>query len=248
MLIGVVVTVLGIIFAVSKVPDIVDTSTDVRAGTSLMKKPHLVAAVLTQFCYVGAQIALWALFINYIRAEAPGMSAGIGTAFPDGWTFERAGSWYFTDRGASRLLSGAFLCFLLGRISGSMALRSFSAHRTLAIYGLVNAVLMSMVVLRLGWISVFALFVANFFMSIMFPTIFSLGDPWTGRRDKARVILHSHGDRGRSRLPVPERLDLQQVDGPGLHRPADLLRRGGPVRLQLGEAGPQERRSALASV
>jgi MFS transporter, FHS family, L-fucose permease len=184
LLIGVVVTVLGIMFALSKVPDIVDTSTEVKAGASLMKKPHLVAAVLTQFCYVGAQIALWALFINYIRAEAPGMSVGVGTAFPEGWTFERAGSWYFTDRGASRLLSGAFLCFLLGRISGSMALRSFSAHRTLAIYGAINAILMTMVVLRLGWISVFALFAANFFMSIMFPTIFSLGIHGLGEETK----------------------------------------------------------------
>jgi len=184
MLIGVVVTVLGVIFAVSKVPDIVDTSSDVRAGTSLMKKPHLVAAVFTQFCYVGAQIALWALFINYIRAEAPGMSAGMGQLFPDGWTFEKAGLWYFTDRGASRLLSVGFACFLLGRISGSMALRSFSAHRTLAVYGLVNAILMSMVVLRLGWISVFALFAANFFMSIMFPTIFSLGIHGLGEETK----------------------------------------------------------------
>jgi len=34
---------------------------------------------------------------------------------------------------------------------------------------------MALVVLRLGWLSVGALFASNFFMSIMFPTIFSLG-------------------------------------------------------------------------
>lgn len=184
LLIGVVVTVLGVIFALSKVPDIVEKGVEVKGGAALGKRPHLVAAVLTQFCYVGAQIALWALFINYIRSEAPGMSAGVGQAFPDGWTFPRDGSYFFTDLGASRLLSVAFACFLLGRITGSMALRTFSAHRTLAVYGLINTVLMALVVLRLGWISVFALMGANFFMSIMFPTIFSLGIHGLGEETK----------------------------------------------------------------
>jgi len=47
--------------------------------------------------------------------------------------------------------------------------------RLLAVYGLVNTFLMVIVIMRLGWLSVFALFFTYFFMSIMFPTIFALG-------------------------------------------------------------------------
>ena len=48
-------------------------------------------------------------------------------------------------------------------------------RRLLAIYALINTVLTAIVIMRLGWISIIALFSTYFFMSIMFPTIFALG-------------------------------------------------------------------------
>jgi FHS family L-fucose permease-like MFS transporter len=38
-----------------------------------------------------------------------------------------------------------------------------------------NVILNILVFMNLGWVSVFALFLSYFFMSIMFPTIFALG-------------------------------------------------------------------------
>jgi FHS family L-fucose permease-like MFS transporter len=56
-----------------------------------------------------------------------------------------------------------------------MILRVCSAHLTLAVFGLINSVMMVLIILHLGWISVAALFLSCFFMSIMYPTIFALG-------------------------------------------------------------------------
>jgi MFS transporter, FHS family, L-fucose permease len=184
-LIGGVVTVLAIIFAFSRVPEVQEKGEVVAAGTSLWRRRHLVFAVVTQFFYVGAQIAVWSLFINYVVAETPAMTAGMAGFFPDGWTFEREGLWYVSDRGASRFFGlGGLGLFFVGRLFGTMVVRTFGAQRTLALYAFINAVLMGLMVLRLGWFSVGALFLSFFFMSIMFPTIFSLGIHGLGEQTK----------------------------------------------------------------
>src|SRR5215469_10705339 len=51
-----------------------------------------------------------------------------------------------TDRGASVLLSfGGFALFLLGRITGSIALRVFKSHSILALYSIVNVFMMVLI-------------------------------------------------------------------------------------------------------
>ena len=90
-----------------------------------------------------------------------------------------------TDRGASLLLSfGGFALFLLGRITGTFALRIFKAHSTLALYSVINVGMMLLVMFPLGWWSVFGLFMSFFFMSIMYPTIFALGIHGLGEQTK----------------------------------------------------------------
>ena len=90
-----------------------------------------------------------------------------------------------TDQGAGKLLSfGAFGLFLLGRFTGSMALRRFKAPMMLALYGVLCLVSMVLVMAPLGWLSVIGLFASFFFMSIMYPTIFSLGIHGLGDQTK----------------------------------------------------------------
>lgn len=55
----------------------------------------------------------------------------------------------------------------------------------LATYATANVFLMLLIVLKLGWVSLGALFLSFFFMSIMFPTIFALGIHNLG--DKAKL-------------------------------------------------------------
>ncbi len=89
-----------------------------------------------------------------------------------------------SDKGASNLASLGFVCFLAGRFTGAGLLRRFSAHRMLALYGLLNVVTTFLVFLKLGWLSVACVFLSYFFMSIMFPTIFALGIFGLGTRAK----------------------------------------------------------------
>jgi len=91
---------------------------------------------------------------------------------------------HISDQGASTLASVGFICFLLGRITGAAMLRSFSAHKVLGLYGVINVLICFLVFLKLGWLSVACVFLSYFFMSVMFPTIFALGIFGLGARAK----------------------------------------------------------------
>jgi len=93
--------------------------------------------------------------------------------------------YHITDRGASVLLSfGGFALFLLGRITGSFALRIFKPQSMLALYSAANVLMMILVMNDWGWLSVAGLFLSFFFMSITYPTIFSLGIHGLGEQTK----------------------------------------------------------------
>ncbi|MEI7935566.1 MAG: hypothetical protein WCK27_02645 [Verrucomicrobiota bacterium] len=142
---------------------------------SLWRRRHFVFAIIAQFCYVTAQTGIFSYFINYLASDAPPLSAAAASKLPGYMTALKAGAYCVTDRGAATLLSfGGFGLFLLGRITGSLALRVFKPHRMLAAYSALNVLMMLCVVLKLGWISVGALFLSFFFMSISYPTIFAL--------------------------------------------------------------------------
>jgi fucose permease len=92
-----------------------------------------------------------------------------------------------SDKGAGNLSSIAFICFLLGRISGSWFLKKAPAHKILGLYALVNVAVCGMIILRLGWMSVLCVFLSYFFMSIMYPTIFAIGIHGLGSQSKKKA-------------------------------------------------------------
>ena len=63
-------------------------------------------------------------------------------------------------------------------------MRKVAAHRLLAIHALAALALSAIVVLKLGWVSVAAVFGCYFAMSIMFPTIFALAIHGLGAQTK----------------------------------------------------------------
>jgi FHS family L-fucose permease-like MFS transporter len=92
------------------------------------------------------------------------------------------------EQGASALQGFvAFGLFTLGRFVGAALLKRNPAHRLLGIYCVINAVLCGIVILKLGWLSVAAVFGTFFFMSIGFPTIFALGIFGLGSQAKKRA-------------------------------------------------------------
>jgi FHS family L-fucose permease-like MFS transporter len=109
--------------------------------------------------------------------------------YPDGQMARSAylqkAEFRFTDRGCGQMLSFvAFGLFLLGRFTGSFALRLFKAHSMLALYSVANALMMVLIMFPLGWWSVVGLFLSFFFMSITYPTIFALGIHGLGDQTK----------------------------------------------------------------
>jgi FHS family L-fucose permease-like MFS transporter len=165
--VAIAVLVLAAIFRRAYVPDLIpsdghspESPAPSRSGESIWARPHFTGGVLAQFLYVAAQAGIFSFFINYIVSETPALADGS----------------HITEQGAARLqgLLG-FGLFLLGRLTGTALLGRVPAHRLLGIFSLINVALCAIVVMKLGWISVAAVFLSFFFMSISFPTIFALG-------------------------------------------------------------------------
>jgi len=195
--IGVIVIVLAIIFYFANVPDIkmeddyhLDDPAATNVSHSIWSHPHFWMAVLAQFLYVAAQAGIFSFFINYMTSQVPPVPASwsppsAGSGWFHGW-FEthQNGALGFSNKAASNLASLGFLCFLVGRFTGSAILKKFAAHKVLGFYSAAAVVLCLLVFLKLGWVSVACVFLTYFFMSIMFPTIFALGIFGLGERAK----------------------------------------------------------------
>jgi len=155
---------------------------------SLWSAPHFTGATISQFLYVAAQAGIFSFFINYMVEEVPAIAESMKSSWfiggQDGSIF-RNGAYFLTEKGATSLMSYmAFPLFLIGRFTGSFILRVTKAHNMLGLYATINVLLMFVIVAKLGWISVAAVFLSFFFMSIMFPTIFSLGIWGLGEKSK----------------------------------------------------------------
>ena len=233
--IGVVVLILAVVFYFAEVPDIkmeddyhLDDSTP-KVSHSIWSHPHFVMAVVAQFLYVAAQAGIFSFFLNYMTSQMPPIPASwqADSGFFAGW-FEahKNGALGFSNKGAANLASLGFLCFLIGRFTGTAILKKVAAHTLLGLYGAINVALCLVVFLRLGWVSVVSVFLSYFFMSIMFPTIFASGDfrPW--RRGEEGVLLHRHGDHGRRHPAEADGRGCRQIRSlPRFHRAVALLRR-----------------------
>jgi len=190
--VAVVVIIIAVIFYFAPVPDVKSQDEyhvdDAGAGNShsIWSHPHFLFAVVAQFVYVAAQSGIFSFFINYMTSQVPAIPA----SWADFWLTKTLvhkmadGSLQISDGGASSLASVGFFCFLLGRFSGAILLKKYSAHKILGLYAVLNAVVCGVIFLKLGWLSVACVFLSYFFMSIMFPTIFALGIHGLGSRAK----------------------------------------------------------------
>lgn len=188
------VLLLCIVFAKAKIPDI--ESKDVyhlddsqaNVSKSIWSHGHFSGAVLAQFLYVACQAGIFGFFIFYIVEDVPAIAESMKNSWllgGENGSVVRDGQRYISEQGATKLLAYiGFTLFLLGRFSGAWILNKISAHKVLSTYAFVNSLLMVIIVLKLGWISLIALFLSFFFMSIMFPTIFALGIHGLGKKAK----------------------------------------------------------------
>ncbi|MBN8850708.1 MAG: L-fucose:H+ symporter permease [Sphingobacteriales bacterium 50-39] len=180
MWIGCIVVGVAVLFAFTRLPVIVEENSEGIAENAsareLLKHRGFVLAVIAQFLYVAAQTGVNSFFINYVTETMTGVQAAVGNMMAHLGAFGRVFMPVSPEMAASSILGlGGMGCFWIGRLSGSYLMKFIAPARLLATYAIVNTFLMVLVIFHLGWVSVIALLLTYFFMSVMFPTIFALG-------------------------------------------------------------------------
>ncbi len=159
-IIGLVVLIVAIFIWRTKLPEIKeDDSLEVEG--SILKEKNLVLGVLAQFFYVGSQVCISSFFIRFSERVA-----GI------------------EEKTAAYYLSAALLLFMIGRFVGTFLMKYISPPRLLAAYSIVVMILLSIAIIFAGQVAVYALMGVQFFLSIMFPTIFALSVRGLGSKTK----------------------------------------------------------------
>jgi MFS transporter, FHS family, L-fucose permease len=161
LIIGLVVLIVALFLWRTPLPEIVEEDNSPETEGSILKEKNLMLGVLAQFFYVGAQVCVSSFFIRYSEHVAG-----------------------LKEKSAAELLSFALLAFMVGRFLGTFLMRYIAPARLLAIYSVINFFLLMLAVMAEGMVSVYAIFAVEFFMSIMFPTIFSLSIRGLGSKTK----------------------------------------------------------------
>ena len=118
-----------------------------------LKHPHVLFGVLAIFFYVGAEVSIGSLMVNYLALpETGGMS----------------------EQRATQYVSAYWGCAMVGRFAGSWLLAQYPPRRLLAGFALANVVLLGVILAASGEVAVYGIVATGLFNSIMFPTIFSL--------------------------------------------------------------------------
>jgi FHS family L-fucose permease-like MFS transporter len=159
--IGVTLILLAILIGMSKLPKI-DTAVADRGqtiGDSIWRHPNLILAAIGIFAYVGAEVSIGSFLVNYFELpEITGLSAKTAAGFV---TFYWGGA-------------------MVGRFLGAPLLRRFQAGTVLALSAIAAGALVTSSMLLGGPAAMWTILAVGFFNSVMFPTIFSLGEAGLG--------------------------------------------------------------------
>jgi len=187
LILGSCVLVIALLFFFTKLPDIKEEDEHpVEAGKAVAAKSmwahkHFLLAVVAQFLYVAAQTGIFSFFINYVMELDHTISKVQASKF---------------------LAFGGMLLFMIGRMSGSAVMGKFKPEKILAVYSLISAIAMVLVIMQMGKLSLYALYASFFFMSIMFPTIFALGVSKMGAYTKKAASYIIMGVAGGAFAPM----------------------------------------------
>ena len=129
---------------------------------SVLKKSNLRWGVIAQFFYNGGQTAVNSLFLVYC-CNYVGLSESTATTF----------------------FGFYMLAFLLGRGIGTALMIKFKPQNMLAAYAVVNIILCGVIMSFGGMVGIYAMLGVSFFMSIMYPTQFSLALTGLGDQTKS---------------------------------------------------------------
>ncbi|WP_432379644.1 sugar MFS transporter [Duganella sp. P38] len=158
--------VLAILFALARLPKIVDAEQGGSQGgfAEALKHPHLALGVVAIFLYVGGEVSIGSFLINFLGephvAALPAETAAHYVSFYWG---------------------GA----MIGRFIGFAVMRTVSPGKALAFNAAAVIALVLVAIFSSGQLAMWAILAVGLFNSIMFPTIFSMAlnklGPLTGQ-------------------------------------------------------------------
>ena len=163
-----ILIVIAVIFLVVKLPRIKEEEESSSAGDeklidfSVLRRKHLRWGVIAQFFYNGGQTAVNSLFLVYCCTYI-GLSESVATTF----------------------FGLYMLAFLLGRWIGTLLMVRFKPQNMLVVYAVANVLLCGVIMLFGGMVGLYAMLGVSFFMSIMYPTQFSLAIVGLGSQTKS---------------------------------------------------------------
>ena len=164
LILGLIIFVFAVVVYFTNMPDVKDEDTLGIEGAGFanaLKSMKLRWGIVAQFFYVGAQVCVGSFFIK-MATTAAGME----------------------EATAARYLGFFGLAFMLGRFAGTFFMQFIQPRKLLIIYAIINIFLSIVAITGTGMLVVYTLIAIAFFMSIMFPTIFSMGIDGLGHNTK----------------------------------------------------------------
>jgi len=150
---------LGVAIAFMHLPHITATqafrpgaANDPILKRSIWSYRHTVLGALGIFFYVGVEVGLASIMVNYFRQQGVPNSSE-----------------------ASGLISLYWVGALIGRLLGAWLVSLIPSGRLLGIFGLAATLMVVLSMVTTGHVAIWALILCGFFNSIMFPNIFTLG-------------------------------------------------------------------------
>jgi len=152
---------MAIITALVQLPQVIEEgSVGANSDGSAWKFPHLRFGALAIFFYVGAEVAIGSVMINFLSQPSMG---GL------------------SHQAAARYVSLYWGGAMIGRFIGFAALRQIRAERALAFVSLIASLLVITAVATHGHIAMWAIVSCGLFNSVMWPCIFPLSVEGLGR-------------------------------------------------------------------
>jgi FHS family L-fucose permease-like MFS transporter len=144
---------LACFFALARLPRVAEEASPTTASAAAVARanPHLLWGVVAIFLYVGAEVSIGSLLINFMQ-EAAGLTAAAAAPY------------------LSLYWGGA----MLGRFIGVALMRFVAPGRLLALHAAAAVALIAIGVTTRGPVAMWALLAVGLCNSIMFPTLFSM--------------------------------------------------------------------------
>ena len=169
LILGLMLIIVALVFVFTKFPKIADEQNtgnnnekEKLIDFGALRHHNLRWGVIAQFFYNGGQTAINSLFLVYCCVYA-GLDEATATTF----------------------FGIYMLAFLAGRWVGTALMVKFSPRRMLLFYSLMLMVLCVIISIFGGYVGLYAMIAVSFFMSIIYPTQFSMAIQGLGNQTKS---------------------------------------------------------------